>query len=299
MTAYSTTTLAWGMPVKADILGAHLAAYLECKPVVQTLRLCHRFGKGPQAFITNLPLEIVDLVEGMLFDESRKTHRMEWGKEFRCYEDMCAPVEHYTEDRLEELRQDMALSGCDCGGECLDGHEERFDEMLGDLEERYEVHFSRFHLWEERVERSGDFKMFNDLLKADFGLEASLSNHFLDDFVKTTICHLILPTRSIVEDKFVGEQGFDTTSSFIISPAHCTPRSRKEKARFKRTLKTLHLASYVHPTQMKTTLPRHSHMGVPEKIDGCEKIVAGCTYSKALERTKWPKLILVNHFVAH
>ena len=74
--------LAWGVPVRPDLLGRSLEAYDKCLPVLTALRLCYRFGKGSNAGITKLPVEIVVAIEHLILVD---------GKVRVCGSSMAAP----------------------------------------------------------------------------------------------------------------------------------------------------------------------------------------------------------------
>ena len=59
--------LAWGVPVQADMLGEE--AYEQVQPTLQALRLCLRFGKGSEVYVTKLPKEIEELIEETLLED--------------------------------------------------------------------------------------------------------------------------------------------------------------------------------------------------------------------------------------
>ena len=60
--------IAWGVPVRPDLLGERLQAYRETLPMLTALRLCHRFGTGSNVYITKLPNEVEQAIENIIFD---------------------------------------------------------------------------------------------------------------------------------------------------------------------------------------------------------------------------------------
>ena len=82
-------SVAWSLPVPVEVLGAHLQAYITLheakKGTINTLRLCHRFGKGPDATITRLPAELVLQIEGYLMEDERKVHSKKWASDLKCW----------------------------------------------------------------------------------------------------------------------------------------------------------------------------------------------------------------------
>ena len=75
----------WALPVKVEELGAHLEAYIELQPIFTTLRLCNRFGRGPNAAIAELPAELITYLEDILMREEREDCEKEWTKLFNCW----------------------------------------------------------------------------------------------------------------------------------------------------------------------------------------------------------------------
>ncbi|SMQ46542.1 unnamed protein product [Zymoseptoria tritici ST99CH_3D7] len=101
---YVTAGLTWAMPVRPDKLGANLMAFEQAVPELRALRLCHRFGKGPNVHITKLPAELELLVEGFCLEprtgkgrRHRGHHAMDWEYDFRCFESRCSPLMHMHE----------------------------------------------------------------------------------------------------------------------------------------------------------------------------------------------------------
>lgn len=77
------------VPVPVARLGVHLQAYVDLLPVINTLRLCNRYGKGMQVAVTKLPVEIVTVIERYLIDDTRAQLRDVWEAAFRCWEHRC------------------------------------------------------------------------------------------------------------------------------------------------------------------------------------------------------------------
>jgi hypothetical protein len=62
----------WALPVRIDILGAHLEAHVETLLTISALRLCNKFGSGPQCFVNKLPAELVSIIEDFVVEPVRK-----------------------------------------------------------------------------------------------------------------------------------------------------------------------------------------------------------------------------------
>ena len=84
------------MPVPVNVLGAHLQAYADLQPTINTLRLYNRFGKGNHAAVSKPPIELVNAIEDHIVEDTRRELREEWEASFMCWEGRCAPADHYT-----------------------------------------------------------------------------------------------------------------------------------------------------------------------------------------------------------
>ncbi|KAK5729538.1 hypothetical protein LTR17_011841 [Elasticomyces elasticus] len=111
--------LAWGTPIKPDQLITNLAAYKRTLPALTTLRLAHRFGQGPQAHITKLPVEMLLLIEDFVIEARRDTNVWDDGwdpydtaSNFACFESRCAPSHHWVEP--EDLWDDAHARTTEC-----------------------------------------------------------------------------------------------------------------------------------------------------------------------------------------
>jgi len=102
--------------VKPDELITRIDSYTRIEPKLQVLRLAHRFGRGPQAHITKLPLEIEQAIEDLIIKAEFSCYDQKYRKyhdiraEFACYESRCAPSHHCedlakVEDAAHELVQ--------------------------------------------------------------------------------------------------------------------------------------------------------------------------------------------------
>lgn len=100
----TTASLAWSIPVPADILAAHLDAYKSLHDrEIKSLRLCHRFGRGEKAVLPRLPVEVVALIEDSLMQDARR-EALDYNYEqaFRCWEGKCRPREHMMDAEFAE-----------------------------------------------------------------------------------------------------------------------------------------------------------------------------------------------------
>lgn len=145
--------LVWGAPVRPDLLGLHLEAYEKTLPTFNALRLCQRFGKGPDAHITRLPNELLKAIEDLIFEEylSRwPEDKGAWETNFLHFERRCEPLDHLVDDYLdwfENVQDDLPRPLCDscvedgafCNEECEKGCKDMVDRCVNEcLIDEYE-----------------------------------------------------------------------------------------------------------------------------------------------------------------
>ena len=99
-------TLTWALPVKVEVLGAHLEAYLETLPNINALRLCNCFGTGPEAHISKLPIELLTHIEAEIIEPVRQTRLSAWSQNFKCFEQTCTWRDHYDLESVQEMYWD-------------------------------------------------------------------------------------------------------------------------------------------------------------------------------------------------
>ncbi|OCL12145.1 hypothetical protein AOQ84DRAFT_373363 [Glonium stellatum] len=207
----STTTtagVAWGVPVSIMELGPHLEAYVETKPVVDMLRLCNRFGQGPDVHINKLPHELILMIEEELQKQPRRDAFWDWDEGFACFEGRCEIADHFDREEIEDFEHEIMISmgnyaghgctieDCDCADRFSDTDESLDDdndvcasaiaEMMKDSENRFEVHWNRRRDWQLRVCQHpestnpnpirGQFGKYDKVLESDFGLKAVISH---------------------------------------------------------------------------------------------------------------------------
>ena len=158
----------WGLPVNPAQLGAHLEAYVEMKPAIDTLRLCRRFGRGQKAYITKLPQELMSMIELELVRKLRiHYYRSHWGDEFSCLEQDCELYDHFSQEEIEEI-EDQATSEIDEEvvdwdnedemDRYIDLQEERVLEIMTDDDKAEKRHFMKTRHWMGRFDLySGHF----------------------------------------------------------------------------------------------------------------------------------------------
>jgi hypothetical protein len=110
----SSTGLTWCLPLSPVQLVAHLHAYINAKPSVTTLRLCHRFGTGDKAVIHKLPQELLDSIIDKINHGHRKECMEEWTMPPTCFEEECRTHEHLTHAEKREIRSRSRKLGYPC-----------------------------------------------------------------------------------------------------------------------------------------------------------------------------------------
>ena len=157
----------WGLPVNPAQLGAHLEAYVEMKPAMDTLRLCNRFGRGQEAYITKLPQELISMIELELVRELRIHYHSHWGDELCCLEQDCELYDHFSLEEIEEIENQVAsevgegVVDWDDEDEMdryIDLQEERVQEIMTDDDKVEKKHFMKTRHWMGRFDLySGHF----------------------------------------------------------------------------------------------------------------------------------------------
>ena len=222
------TTLTWAIPVAAEVLGAHLDAYLTLLPTINALRACHRYAQDKP--VSRLPVELVTIIEDFLIAEEREKKSLEWNRDFRCFQQDCDfddESEHFSEDELEDMQLEdctkhLGSMLCDetCSA-CLEDHlsiatldrcNERYfswrdKEMIFHHSQR-EILLQNFGLriWTETVRLPSDYK------GADFKA------------FETTIAYLILPRSTVTRTEW-------NLSELVsnISRSSCLPRQQAQR----------------------------------------------------------------------
>ncbi|KAK5136086.1 hypothetical protein LTR08_004136 [Meristemomyces frigidus] len=220
--------LAWAMPVCPVRLAAHASAHIELQPVIDTLRLCHRFGTTELAGFTALPVELIVLVEEHLIDQERRRQRKIFGAAYKCWTSQCQPIDHLDVGRLEEKY-----------GTCREYLKEELTELNANVLESFPVFGSRssgfedlrseydndhnnsIAAWHECVGKGGhmvgELGRQADLFLRQYGLQIWTSQMQIDvggyeaRLIKhATLCYLKLPTPARAEVSY--ETGVDSLS---------------------------------------------------------------------------------------
>lgn len=99
----TTASLTWAIPVNIAELGGSLEAYIRFKPCITALRLCNRYGQGPNVTVPKLPQELIDHIIGYIIFPTRAECTDEWEKRQRCSEYRCSPRDDFDMDELKEI----------------------------------------------------------------------------------------------------------------------------------------------------------------------------------------------------
>lgn len=99
------TTIRRAVPVRPDLLGEHLDAFISTLPQIHALRMCHLFGRGSDVHITKLPVEIEQAIEELIveswdsFDCDNWMPLGTWKEQFECFESRCEPMYHVPDSQ--------------------------------------------------------------------------------------------------------------------------------------------------------------------------------------------------------
>lgn len=223
----------WAVQVRADELGAHLIAYANTLPVVNTLRLCSRFGTGRQCHVNKLPVELIDAIEEHIKEVARQAALGDWTKQLRCWEDKCGRIaDDFTQEEQCEMYHDIygcriskdcSLGECDCEDqhECDhrcpvtandDQRDEYVRELLGQCEfDSFDLHDSNVDALEFNINglqrEVGYFQNERRLLNEHFGIIVWVKNYRYrqrdhSESSRTILAYLTLPDSVIRKDEW-------------------------------------------------------------------------------------------------
>ena len=92
----SKISLAWAVSVNYAQLGARLEAYVETKPTITTFRACLPLSPIPS--VSNIPREVVELIEEALKDMVYFPKVRDWLKDCKCIRNECGFRDHFPEE---------------------------------------------------------------------------------------------------------------------------------------------------------------------------------------------------------
>jgi hypothetical protein len=253
---------AFGMPVHAARLTAHVQAYVSTLPALNALRACNRFGKGPQCYINKLPVELVQSIAHYSVLSVRQKKLKKCLKLLRCCKDKCTLLDHYSREELLEIFYDiMADNDSFCSEDILNDpdNEELVEVLEGCGLSEHAEHTDNRSRWDARLEACLTAR--RPLFQKHFGLDIWLSQVCLGASSRfqspkeATIAYLTLPNRVEVAkqwERSMTEDGYDESHGgygfAVPADQHVSPR---ETQRFKRAMKILDLEPFVHTTQQQ------------------------------------------------
>ncbi|KAE9977634.1 hypothetical protein BLS_001254 [Venturia inaequalis] len=279
---HQTTLLTWAVPVDAAKLGASLEAYLEAKPFITQLLLCHSFGQGSNVPITKLPREIIDMVAEVLIAGQQTGPQERWAKMHRCSSGRCTRDDHYETGELdfaiEGAEEHLALEpdllmNYESRQEWIDEFVESMCDQDDDMRGPDRCQFNREE-WVKATNLTSTFSILDEVLRSDFGLAPHFARQSLtapmirwfefnrntDQDLSIANAYLTLPCRKDVHEtnlrqvcvKYPDEAyACDTEcSSFnVIDPEMLVLTEEKAK-RFPRAMKCLGLVPHLNPCQI-------------------------------------------------
>jgi hypothetical protein len=149
--------------VRVEKLGAHLEAYIQTLPTILVLRLCARFGIGPQCHVGRLPAELISTIGSFIIEPARVEALDTWSREFKCFDIKCDTMDdHFTQEEQHGLFRDGHLERCPRGRFCSFGrkvdretaakHREALLEYIEEKGSLYEPHDAKTRSWKEKVD---------------------------------------------------------------------------------------------------------------------------------------------------
>lgn len=154
MDHHKITGVGWAVPVKLNVLGARLQSYFKAKPSVDTLRLCNRFGKGIEAFVTSLPVEVLELVVQHVRWMDLESNMEKWSQRQRCCEGTCDILEHWTGEELLDMHEDYDQSSdCECQNEEQAKGCQMLDKRVREDDQWWDVHVQKQYELHDQIRK--------------------------------------------------------------------------------------------------------------------------------------------------
>ncbi|KAK5677085.1 hypothetical protein LTS10_010274 [Elasticomyces elasticus] len=210
--------LVWALQVDVSALATHLDAEMLHKPVVDMLRCCNRYGTGEKAYITTLPVELVDNIAGFLAIHKaaeRDVQRMKARSMYRCYVNECTPLDHLSATAKASLLCSMTNKSSENiiaanytlqGVKGLMEHGRNAREFAGWEEE----HTDRRRRWQILVgepntslSSHGLSGRYRNFMRVNYGLEMFVAHKQLGSCEYDTLAYLVLPSaRSLSHSNY-------------------------------------------------------------------------------------------------
>jgi hypothetical protein len=261
--------------------GAHLEVYIATLSVINTLRLCNRYGTGATCYINKVPTELISAVEEYLVESAREKALKTWSQERKCCEGICQELEHYdhTQEELYQLYHsyygclDEACSPKDtrdheewghgtCGGDKCPAwkfNPEADSEVRKKLHKHSNLDFDETYgrcsdlqnNWTLKVNAdSGFFKQEQEVLKKHFGINvwtANLRPDDMNDEFHTSVAYLTLLSNILRPQKWESPYYQVNDTGYGMPVNIGAPPTKQSLSRFPRALKILGLQAWTHP----------------------------------------------------
>ena len=147
----SKISLAWAVSANYAQLGARLEAYVETKPTITTFRAC--LPRSPIPSVSNIPLEVIETIEGALKDMAYFPKVRDWLKDCKCIRNECGFRDHFPDDDDVSIDSEDDITWgerCERHQEIIDDHVHKVthpasDPIVGKFARCKEVsHYARF-----------------------------------------------------------------------------------------------------------------------------------------------------------
>lgn len=287
--------------MRIDKLGAHLEAYIETFPTIIALRLCGRYGTGPQCHINKLPVELINAIETFVVDSARVEALETWSSEYKCFEVRCDLVDdHFTYKHQHVMYHEK---GYECRGishcpfrynvDAAAKHREVLLQFARDVLSAWtRAHDINTRNWAKSFDTEHPICIFNkrrELVRNHFGIDVWTSNVRLPplsfppvaqadkgkrhESQNTTVAYMTLPNNvSSREDWLSGIYDRENMQSGYAMPVKLdTAPTKASLRRFPRAMSILGVNVFIHPTQKGTAIsPPHDvqSSGINDTVDG-------------------------------
>ena len=264
--------------MRVEKLGAHLEAYVDTLPVITALRLCNKFGKGPECHIRKLPTEIVDAVEELVINLEREKRLIRWSQLLRCYTGQCNPENGHPlsgEENVCYADHDCVLE--DCAHQFHEFHNATHREVCLNNSREFERELRSGSLWSRRK-----------LLRSQLGIALWISPTCSNANGYTALAYLTLPDDPQRNETWLEAPCWEINDIGYGMPMHVgaspSPASLK---RFPRALMKLGLEVFVHCRQKALSTGNREVKELEVTDDSAE---SGEVVEKA---ATWPQLTLL------
>ena len=295
------------MPVRIDKLGAHLEAYIQTLPTIIALRLCGRFGTGPQCHINKLPVELLSAIEKFVVEAARMKALKSWASEYKCFEVRCDLIDdHFTRKEQHDMYHEAMNEDCCRGSRCrfqdnidaettamhrkvLVKHVEAVSASWALSSFWLDPHDTKIRAWVKIVDTARSDCIFNEhreFVRNHFGIDIWISNFPLPSLSNppageewkrgesqnTTMAYMTLPENasSRVDRRRSWYDHGKLQSGYAMPVKVGAVPTEASLRRFPRAMNILGLDVFIHPTQKGTVIsapPGVQSSGVTGAVD--------------------------------